>query len=530
MFQVFEEDRGLVAETNDPVLMLQKVPTAFSLGPTTVGMPHTLDECLRLSMYLKLAPPSPIEYYYDWPCDPMRLPEIPGLKRGDPARHQVDTAGFLTLNPHAYCLNGIGTMKTLTTLWAADYLMSIGMVTRALIVCPISVMRDAWDNSLFFHIKRRSYNTLYGTAAKRKKLLAQEKDFYLVNFHGLSILKNELADRPDINLIVIDELATLRNKTDQWKSAQAIIYPEKKPARPWVWGLTGAPTPNDPTDAFHQCKLITPHTVPKYYSQFRALTMEQHSQYIWSARPEAMDIVYKAMRPAIRYSRDECIDLPGEIVTTREVEMSAEQTKHYKELMRELYTEIRGGKITAVNEGVKRVKLLQICCGVVKDTNGVAHEIDAGSRIETLLATIEQCNEKVIVFVPFTEVTNTLYRAVSKHWSAAIVYGDVSKKERDRIFGEFQSQPDPSVLIAHPGCMAHGLTLTEASTIIWYAPVDSNDTYTQACGRITRPGQRYVANIVQLAGSAVERKMYKRLSERQSVQGVLLDMVEKGEE
>jgi SNF2 family DNA or RNA helicase len=77
--------------------------------------------------------------------------------------------------------------------------------------------------------------------------------------------------------------------------------------------------------------------------------------------------------------------------------------------------------------------------------------------------------------------------------------------------------------------MSHGLTLTEASTIIWYAPIDSNDEYEQACGRITRPGQHYTANIINLAGSAVERRMYKRLVERQKVQGALLEMVERQE-
>jgi SNF2 family DNA or RNA helicase len=78
--------------------------------------------------------------------------------------------------------------------------------------------------------------------------------------------------------------------------------------------------------------------------------------------------------------------------------------------------------------------------------------------------------------------------------------------------------------------MSHGLTLTEASTIIWYAPVSSNDTYEQANGRITRAGQKYTANIIHLAGSAVERKTYKRLEQRQTTQGVLLDMIERGEQ
>lgn len=520
--QVFPQERGLVIETPDPWLMLQKVPSAFQLGPTTVGMPHTVDEVTRLATYLRINAPSPIEHYYDWPREVTQIPQ--------PFSHQVETAAFLTKNPRSYVLNDIGTGKTLSTAWAADYLMTAGVVPRALIAAPLSTLERVWGDTLFFHFRHRKAVVLHGSAERRRKLLAQPADFYIINHDGIGVIRDELAQRPDIALYIIDELAVYRNKnTTRWKALHALIHPDKAPPKPWVWGLTGAPIPNEPTDAYAQCRLVTPTSVPPYFSSFRNMVMEHQSTYVWTPRKEATDIVYQAMRPSIRFKRDDCLDLPGEIHTTYDVEMSAEQTKHYKELIKELYTEVRGGRVTAVNEGVKLQKLLQIACGVVYDTDGRPIEIDCRSRLETLLQTIESCAEKVIVFVPFTEVTHMLYREVSKHWSAALVYGDTSVKERNQIFSDFQSKPDPSVLIAHPGCMSHGLTLTEASTIVWYAPVPSNDMYQQACGRITRPGQRYVANIIHLAGTAVERKIYKRLESRQALQGVLMSMVEKNE-
>ena len=240
--------------------------------------------------------------------------------------------------------------------------------------------------------------------------------------------------------------------------------------------------------------------------------------------------MYNAMRPAIRFKRDECLDLPPCIYQTRDVELSSEQLRHYKEVMRELYTEVQGGRVTAMNEGIKRSKLLQIACGVVYDTGGTPREIDAGNRIETLMELIEQIDEKVIVFVPFTAVTGKLYRELSKHWPFAVVTGDTPVGERNKIFQDFQNPEIDLDIIAHPGCMSHGLTLTEASTEIWYAPIDSNDMYEQACGRITRPGQHFTANIIHLAGSAVERRMYQRLIDRQKIQGALLEMVERNEQ
>ena len=73
--------------------------------------------------------------------------------------------------------------------------------------------------------------------------------------------------------------------------------------------------------------------------------------------------------------------------------------------------------------------------------------------------------------------------------------------------------------------MSHGLTLTEATTIIWFAPIHSNETYRQACARVRRPGQTRTTVVVHIAACEVERRMYNRLEKKESVQGVLLDIL-----
>jgi len=80
-------------------------------------------------------------------------------------------------------------------------------------------------------------------------------------------------------------------------------------------------------------------------------------------------------------------------------------------------------------------------------------------------------------------------------------------------------------LVANPGTMSHGLTLTQATTVVWYAPVHSNDTYEQACARVRRPGQTRTTVIVHVAGSEIERRIYERLKTKQKMQGLLLDMM-----
>jgi SNF2 family DNA or RNA helicase len=82
------------------------------------------------------------------------------------------------------------------------------------------------------------------------------------------------------------------------------------------------------------------------------------------------------------------------------------------------------------------------------------------------------------------------------------------------------------VLVAQPAAMSHGLTLVAANTIVWYAPVTSNETYEQANGRITRPGQKHQQFIINIEGTAIERKIYDRLRNKQKTQGLLLDLVQ----
>ena len=101
----------------------------------------------------------------------------------------------------------------------------------------------------------------------------------------------------------------------------------------------------------------------------------------------------------------------------------------------------------------------------------------------------------------------------------------MTKQQRDDILSAFQKTKDPHVLVAIPSTMSHGLSLTAANTIVFYAPITSNDVYEQACARVRRPGQKHAQLIVNIEGTPVERKMYDRLQRKSRMQGILLDLV-----
>jgi SNF2 family DNA or RNA helicase len=210
---------------------------------------------------------------------------------------------------------------------------------------------------------------------------------------------------------------------------------------------------------------------------------------------------------------------------TRAVPLTKEQGKAYKEMLTRLRTAADNGDITAVNEAVKMGKLVQIACGVVYADDGSEVTIPSTPRIDETKAIVEAAEGKVIVFVPYVSSVKMLAAELSKDFSVEVIHGGVSKSERDRIFSAFQKTKDPKVLVAQPAAMSHGLTLTAASTIVWYSCITSNEVFEQANGRINRPGQKMNNFIILLEGTPVESRIYARLRKKQKMQGALLDEV-----
>ena len=180
----------------------------------------------------------------------------------------------------------------------------------------------------------------------------------------------------------------------------------------------------------------------------------------------------------------------------------------------------------AVNEAVKASKLLQITCGVVYGDEGQRLEVNCKPRQEAVDEIVCESEGKTIVFVPFSGALESLrdYLVAQGH-TVAVVDGSTPKNERDDIFYNFQNREEPKVIIANPATMSHGLTLTAATTICWYGPCYSNEVYQQACARVRRPGQKRSTVIVHIVSTNLEEKIYRRLDDKQSLQGALLDLI-----
>lgn len=519
---VDKRTKSLVVQSDQPDLIHKMIPTESRIvtyqGERVVQVKHTLRNA-RILQRAGHEPPSPIRYYYNFPHPPW-IKEV--------YDHQVDTAEFVTLNKRCHVLNEMGTMKTSSVLWAADYLMNAGFVSKALIAAPLSTLNKVWGNEIFTFLMHRQFAVLHGNLDRRLALLDGDFDFYIINFDGVKLLEPELRRRPDINLWIVDEAAILRSTRSQFYEAMERLVGVEQHPKLWYWSLTGTPQPKAPTDAWGQARLVNPKTVPKYFSHFRNQTMYKKSMFQWVRRPGSNKIVFEALQPAIRIRKKDCLKLPPVVILPRDVPLTKEQKRLFKEMKNEMMAELDSGvTISATVAGDRVSKLRQICAGVVKDTKtGLYHPVDHQPRLEALLEFIENASAKVIVVTPFKGILETLAKEVGAEYSCAVVNGDVSAKQRDRIFTAFRTDPDPHVLLCHPKVMAHGLTLTEADTLVFYGPV-SSELSQQVTERINRAGQTRPMTIGRLGAHPVEWDYYRMVDNEGKEQISMLDLFNK---
>ena len=505
------EDRALLLEVPDPSVVTGNIhKSAEVAGGVLVRWGHTESETLARLGFDDT--PSPMLKSYQW------------TGKLTPFNHQKTTASFLSIRRRAFCFNEQGTGKTASVIWAADYLMKRGLVKRVLVLCPLSIMKSAWQQDLFKFAMHRSCSIAHGSAKQREKIINAGAEFVIINFDGLATVKDQIIAGA-FDLIVVDEANAYKNaQTNRWKIMSQIM----KATDPRLWMLTGTPAAQSPLDAYGLAKLADSPNCPKYYGQYRDQVMMKITQFKWVPKHKAQDVVHSILQPAIRFEKKDCLDLPEVTHIEREAPLTPQQAKFYNQLKSQMLIEAAGEEVSAVNAATKINKLLQISGGAVYSESGAVIEFDVSNRLNVVLEVIEEASNKVLVFVPFTHTIELLRAKLEKEGiTCDVINGKVPVNRRSEIVTRFQTQKDPHVLILQPQAASHGLTLTAADTIIWYAPVTSVETYLQANARIDRPGQKNAMTVVHIRGSEVESRLYSMLQNNIDNHEKIIDLYRK---
>ena len=503
------ENKALLLKVRNPQQITTVIPKSKLVADNKVAVHWGLDEAQVLrNMHIKNVP-SPILGRYAWPG------------QHKPFEHQKDTAAFLTMHRRAFCFNEQGTGKTGAVIWAADYLMKLKKVRRVLVICPLSIMDSAWRADLFKFAMHRQVDIAYGAKDKRRAIINGPAEFVIINYDGVEVVADDI-DRGGFDLIVVDEASAYKNaQAKRWKILHSLVK-----ADTWLWMLTGTPAAQSPLDAYGLAKLVNPSGVPKYFTSFRDAVMQKITNFKWAPKEGATTMVFNVLQPAIRYTKEECLDLPEMTYARRNVELTRQQQKYYDLLKKAMVMQASGEEITSVNAAVNMSKLLQISCGAVYSDTGETLEFDISKRYSVLTEAIDESSQKVLVFVPFKHVISILTERLNKDgYPTEVINGDVPVSKRTDIFNRFQNDPKGTrVLVIQPQSAAHGVTLTAANTVVWWGPVASLEIYAQANARVHRSGQRHPSTVIQLAGSGMERHVYNLLDNKIDVYSKIVDL------
>jgi len=508
------EDKALLLRTRNPhkfnVIPKHKV-VGEENGIYEVAVYWGLDEVRVLKNLGVKNVPSPITRRYTW------------AGRYKPMAHQIETSAFLTMNRRAFCFNDPGTGKTLSALWAADYLMNRGDVRRVLILCPLSIMHSAWMGDIGNSIIHRSAVVAHHAQSSRRiEMIQQKYEIVIANYDGLNLIANEINNDGRFDLVIVDEANAYKNpSTRRWKALASIIKPET-----YLWMMTGTPASQSPVDAYGLARLVNPNGVPKFQTAWRDKVMNKITMFKWAPKPDAREKVFMALQPAIRFSKAQCLDLPPVITVTREVPMTPQQNKYYRLLKEQMLAQAAGETISAVNAGVVVSKLLQISCGAAYTDDREVVEFDAAPRLNVLGEILEETSRKVIIFALFRSSIDTIVTHLTKQgYGVGQIHGDVTATKRGQIINDFQTTDNIRVLVLQPQATAHGITLTAADTVVFFGPLMSVEQYVQCIARADRKGQDSdKVTVVHIESSPIEKKLFKAMNTKVNDSILLTDM------
>lgn len=673
---VIPEKRKLILNSNENARVAQVIPHAKAFthnGENLLAVPYGVDEAMVLRN-LGFSVPAPILQYYSWPA------------RFAAMSHQKDTAAFLTTHKRALVLNAPGTGKSISSLWAADFLLDEGVARKVLIIAPLSTVKVVWGRELKHHLPHRSFVICTGTKEKRLRLLETPGvQYVIINHDGFSNMMQYLSG---FDVVIYDEATALKTPGSQ---RYKLFAKWVQANQPWLWLLTGTPISQTPADAWTLARLVDSPMCPKSYTTFKDMVMQKITTFRWVPRPDALETCRKVLQPSIRFSLDECKDLPDTNFVGRKAELTQMQLKAFKEMQDKAATVFTAGEVVAANAAVMLSKLLQICCiaagtpvlarrgwvpieqitaedelwdgvewvncsgcsfsgykpvetcegvrmtadhrvltvggwataeeilhgdaggrlaraavrlpdgygacsapargahdrgascasvqpeadnavqalgagrpgpaaprveavydilncgprerfvvqgeqgellvvhncGVVYDGNGNSIAVDAADRYNTLTELLTEIGDKAIIFVPLKGVQNWLFEKLTADgFDVGMVNGDTGKNERDKLFNDFQHTDKPQILLAHPKVAAHGLTLTRAKDIIWYAPIYSLEQYEQANARIRRLTTTGKTTVWHIYATSFEAELYRRLRAKKNTLAEFLSLVQ----
>lgn len=469
--------------------------------------------------------------------------------KSEPYQHQLDTLkSSAHRNLFALFLEmGLGKSKIL--LDNAGMLFEEGKISGLLIISPKGNLSN-WDvHEINKHLPERiernvvvwQPNHTQKWAYEFEKMVKNDSDgvlnIFLVNVEAFATVKackfvEEFLVTHDA-MMAIDESTTIKNP--KAKRTKHLI--KLAPLADFRRILTGFPITKAPLDLYSQCYFLSPNLLgfSSFYAfQARyAITHNKHmgrhsfQQIVGFQKLEELQESIKDF--SIRKVKEECLDLPPKVYTRRLVELTDEQKKAYGTMKREALMVLNDELFSTMNMLTQLMRLQQVVAGSLRNEEGETIVLK-NNRVQAVLDLLEETSGKVVIFAVFRTDIEELEKAIANKFGTGAVasyYGKTPQDERQKIIDKFQDpESELRYFVSNPQTGGRGITLTGASTMIFYSNSYDLELRVQAEDRIHRIGQEHSCTYVDLVSEGtVDEKILKNLLSKVKISNEVLGEV-----
>lgn len=462
--------------------------------------------------------------------------------KANPYEHQIKAFGFVCglfgifnapyYSRGAALLMEMGCGKTITSIAVAGALYQFGKINRILIVAPLSIL-GVWDEEFEkFADFPYTLTVLKGSCSKKKEQLEEVSDqglqIVVVNYESAWRLERELL-RYNADLIIADEGHKIKSAQTSVSKSMHTLGDRAR----YRMLLTGTLITNKEIDVFSQYRFINSDIFGTSFYAFRnryfdMLGYGNHTPVFRKYLRE--DFLKKMHSVAYRVTKAECLDLPEITEEVRTVELEPKAMKLYSNLEKESYTQMAGSEVSAVNVLTRLLRLSQITGGHLTDDEGDDNAVST-AKLDALSDIIDSAiaeGKKLVVMARFIPELNDVQELLEKKSVGyAVVRGGV--KNRDEEIRRFQEYDDCRVFVGQIAAAGLGITLTAASTMVFYSLDYSMSNFEQAKARIHRVSQKENCLYIYLiAKNTVDRKVLRSLRNKVDLAKLLVDDYRKG--
>jgi SNF2 family DNA or RNA helicase len=428
----------------------------------------------------------------------------------------------------------MGTGKSKVLIDNIAILYDYGYIDSALIIAPKGVYKNWAELEIPKHLPDHVQHKIVAWSPNPNKedkralinLFDSTPDltFFVMNIEALSTKKGvSFTEKFLISheaLFAIDESTTIKNSTARRTKAATKLSKLSTYRRI----LTGSPVTRSPLDLYSQCAFLDEDLLgfTSFYSyrnhfavlQKRSVATHSFQQIVGYRNLEELKDLLKEF--SYRVLKKDCIDLPDKTYTIRNVELTPEQKRIYRELKEYAMAELEDLEmVTTVSVITQILRLQQVVCGFIRSDSGEIKSLP-NNRIKELISILEETEGKVIIWANYQYDIRQIVIEISKVYgkeSVASYYGETPDKDRQNIINSFQ---DPTsnlkFFIGQPKTGGFGLTLTQAATVIYYSNSYDLEIRLQSEDRAHRIGQTNKVTYIDIcAENTIDEKIIKSL-------------------